>query len=238
MVAEGPLVSVVLPVYNGARYVRAALASVFAQSYRPLEVIVVDDGSTDGTPAAVRAFPGVRYVRQANRGAAAARNAALPLARGELVAFMDHDDLWTPDKLSVQVAYLAQHPSLAGVVAHLRLFLSDGAAEAVGVREELLAGDQVGWCTPTLVARAWAFDRVGYFDESYRNGSDTDWFLRARDLGVELGVVPNCLLLKRIHDSNVTLRPDAVNAGVLRALRASLDRRRRLRATGSRRQGP
>jgi glycosyltransferase involved in cell wall biosynthesis len=233
MVAGGPLVSVILPVYNGERYVRAALESVFAQTYRPLEVIVVDDGSTDGTPAAVRAFPDARYVRQPNRGPAAARNAALGLARGELVAFMDHDDLWTPDKLGVQVAHLAQHPSLAGVVAHFRHFLSDDVGEMPRLPEARFRGDRVGWCTPTLVVRRAVFDQVGLFDQTYRIGHDTDWFFRARERGFPLGVVRDCLVLKRTHNSNLTRRKDIVKAELLRSLKASIDRHRLRRESGT-----
>src|SRR5512143_3730544 len=108
-----PLVSVVMPVYNGARYLRQALESALAQTYRPLEIVVVDDGSTDETPAILAEFgTRIRALRQPNSGSAAARNAALDAARGELIAFLDADDLWLPQKLAVQVEYLREHPDV------------------------------------------------------------------------------------------------------------------------------
>src|SRR5512143_4014499 len=108
-----PLVSVVMPVYNGARYLRQALESALNQTYRPLEIIVVDDGSTDETSAILAEFGSrIRAIRQKNPGSAAARNAALQAAHGEIIAFLDADDLWLPQKLEVQVAYLRAHPDV------------------------------------------------------------------------------------------------------------------------------
>jgi glycosyltransferase involved in cell wall biosynthesis len=107
------LISCIVPVYNSERYLGETLDSILAQTYRPLEIIVVDDGSTDGT-AAVAAGYGhrVRYVRQANAGEAAARNRGLNVAEGEFVAFDDADDLWHPEKLERQVARLEHRPEI------------------------------------------------------------------------------------------------------------------------------
>src|SRR6187549_3720033 len=112
MTEERPLVSIIVPVYNGERYLRAALESIFAQTYRPLEVIVVDDGSVDDSGVIAQSFPEVRYIRQENQGVAAARNHGIETARGEFYAFLDQDDLWTPEKLTVQISYLLNDPDL------------------------------------------------------------------------------------------------------------------------------
>src|SRR5213078_156464 len=112
MTDEQPLVSVIIPVYNGARYLRAALESVFAQTYRPIEVIVVDDGSGDDSGVIAQSFPDVHFIHQENQGVAAARNHGFDAARGEFIAFLDQDDLWTPEKLKVQVNYLLNHPDV------------------------------------------------------------------------------------------------------------------------------
>ena len=108
------LVSVIIPTYNRARFLKEALESVLAQTYRPLEIIVVDDGSTDETPRVVTAFS-VRHVRGPRRGVVAARNRGILLARGEFLAFLDSDDLWLPEKISRQVAFFEEHPKAVAV---------------------------------------------------------------------------------------------------------------------------
>ena len=112
----GPLVSVVVPVYNVAAFLREALHSLVAQDYEPFEVVVIDDGSTDGSGAIARSYPGVRYLRQENQGPAAARNAGIAAARGEIVAFADADDVQLPTRLSVQVGYLIEHPEISATL--------------------------------------------------------------------------------------------------------------------------
>src|SRR3954451_23570366 len=107
---ELPLVSVIIPVHNGAKYLRAALESVFAQTYSPFEVIVVDDGSVDESGVIAQSFNDVRYIHQANQGVAAARNNGIGAARGEFLAFLDQDDLWTTEKLKLQMGYLMKDP--------------------------------------------------------------------------------------------------------------------------------
>src|SRR3954451_20944083 len=107
------LVSVVIPTYNGQRYIAATLDSILVQKHRPLEIWVVDDGSTDATTQVVRDYaPEVRLIEQSRRGHPAARNAGIRAAAGEFLAFLDHDDLWSPDKLELQMASFMQNPAL------------------------------------------------------------------------------------------------------------------------------
>src|SRR5688572_14285424 len=108
--ASGPFVSVIMPVYNGARYLAESLASAEAQTYPHFEIVVINDGSHDASGEIAQNFPHVRYWEQENQGIAAARNRAVSLARGELLAFLDHDDLWAPTKLELQVRYMQEHP--------------------------------------------------------------------------------------------------------------------------------
>ena len=220
------LVSVIVPMYNGERHARAALETVFAQDYRPIEVIVVDS-SDDTTGAIVRSFDGVRHVYQPKQGPAAARNLGIRTARGELIAFNDADDLWTRDKLAVQIEYLRTNRDVDAVISHLRLFIDGSPEDLPPMKRHLFESEPVGWIPQTLLARRAVFDRAGYFDESYSIADDTDWLVRARDLGVRFGVVPECLLLKRIHGSNLTLQSNGGLNELPRLLKASLDRRRR-----------
>src|SRR4051812_17019821 len=108
---QAPSVSIIIPAYNSERYLRASLQSVLEQTYRDYEVIVVDDGSTDGTKAAVLGVEGsIRYIYQSNQGPSAARNTGIAAARGDFICFLDADDSWTPDKLAIQVEFMERNP--------------------------------------------------------------------------------------------------------------------------------
>lgn len=223
-----PLVSVIVPVYNGERFLGAALESVARQDYPRLEIVVADDGSADRTAPIARAFPGVRYVHHPHQGLAATRNAGLAAANGELISFLDHDDLWPPQKLRVQVDYLQRHPEVDYVVAHLRNFLEPGCGRPSWLKPELLERDQVAFSTGTMLARRTVFDRIGEFDRRLTVGDDTDWFARARAAGIVAAALPDVLLHRRIHDRNHTGETlHLVQATTLSILKASLDRQRR-----------
>jgi glycosyltransferase involved in cell wall biosynthesis len=219
-----PGVSVIVPAFNRERYLGAALDSALAQEHRPLEIVVVDNGSTDGTARVARAYPGVRYVRQANRGAAVARNVGIAASRGEILAFLDSDDLWTPDKLRRQVALLRDHPRAGYCLARMRNFLEPGCPRPSWIDDAELARVEVCIGTGTLVARREVFETVGGFDPRYRCGSDTDWFFRAKDAGIGVGFLQEVLLLRRIHDANLSAERGANAPLLARIVKASLDR--------------
>jgi len=223
---EHPLVSVIIPVYNGARYLRAALESVFAQTYRPFEVIVVDDGSVDDSGDIAQSFPEVRYLRQENQGVAAARNNAIDAARGEFFAFLDQDDLWTPEKLRLQIGHLLSHPDLGYTLTQQQFFLDPGATLPAWFRKELLASVHTGWVLGTLVVRRAVFETVGSFATGYSAANDSDWFFRAKAAGIPMAVVPELLLLKRIHGANDSGRSKEILSELLKVVKTSLDRQR------------
>ena len=226
MSGGAPRVSVILAVRDGDRFLGEAMDSVEGQDYRDRELIVIDDGSTDGTRALAEARGGAIYVRQEHGGIASARNRGIGLARGELIAFMSHDDLWEPRKLRVQVGLLDEDPGLDLVVTRMRLFLEPGCARPAGSRREWFERDQEGWVPETMLARRPVFERVGLFDPTYVVGEDTDWFARARDAGLRSAVVPEALVRKRIHDRNASAEGGANSHLLLRALKASLERKR------------
>ena len=227
-----PVVSVVIPVYNGERFLAEALGSVFAQDYQPLEVVVVDDGSTDGSARLAWGFAGVVYAHQANAGPAAAHNRGARLARGDFLAFLDADDVWAPDKLTRQVGHLGSHPELLFVVGLFRYFLEPGHALPPGFNPGLLGRDLVGRITGTLVARREAFEQVGLFNPDSRVAEDVDWFARAKDLGVPMAVVPHVVLHKRIHDRNLSAAAAVNTRELLKALRGSVRRQQARRDAG------
>jgi glycosyltransferase involved in cell wall biosynthesis len=226
MTEHQPLVSVIIPVYNGARYLRAALGSVFAQTYRSFEVIVVDDGSVDDSGNIAQSFPDVRYIRQENRGVAAARNNAIAVARGEFFAFLDQDDLWTPEKLRLQIGHLLTHPDLGYTLTHQQFFLEPGATLPAWFRKELLSSVHTGWVLGTLVVRRTVFEQVGNFATGYSAANDSDWFFRAKAAGIPMAVVPELLLLKRIHGANDSGRSKEILSELLKVVKTSLDRQR------------
>jgi glycosyltransferase involved in cell wall biosynthesis len=226
MTEEKPLVSVVIPVYNGARYLREALESVFAQTYRPFEVIVVDDGSVDDSSLIAQSFPEVRYIRQANQGVAAARNNAIDTARGQFLAFLDQDDLWTPEKLRLQIGHLLSHPELGYTLTQQKFFLDPGAALPSWFRKELFDSVHTGWVLGTLVVRRTTFEQVGNFSTGYAAANDSDWFFRAKAAAIPMAVVPELLLLKRIHEANESARAREVLSELRKVVKSSLDRHR------------
>lgn len=223
---EQPLVSVIMPVHNGGRYLRAALESVFAQTYRPFEVIVVDDGSIDDSGIIAQSFPLVRYIDQANQGVATARNNGLKAAQGEFFAFLDQDDLWTPEKLKLQIGYFLSNPEVGYTLTQQQFFLEPGETLPAWFRKELLTSIHTGWVLGTLVVRRTAFEKVGSFATGYSAASDGDWFFRAKAAGIPMAVIPELLLLKRIHGANESARAKEILSELRRVVKSSLDRQR------------
>jgi glycosyltransferase involved in cell wall biosynthesis len=218
-------VSVIIPVYNAARYLPAALASVAAQTHAPVEVIVVDDGSTDDS-AAVAAQPGVQVLRQANAGPAQARNAGLAVARGELIAFLDADDEWLPHKLATQVAYLAAHPEAGYVLCRMRTVYEDEFTHPAAFNSAHFAGEPRAPLPSALLVRAATLAAVGPFDVALRAAEDFDWFARAHDRGIGEGLVDEVLFIKRMHGTNLSLDVPLNHRNMFLALQRSIARKR------------
>ena len=216
------LVSVIIPVYNGERYLDQTLDSVLRQDYQPIEIIVVDDGSTDRTAEIVRSYQTILYIYQNNQGPSAARNTGITAAQGEFVAFLDADDMWTPQKLRLQVAYLTQHLEVGFVYAHRRMIIEEGVEPPHWYREK----DSPGLFAGTLVARKKIFEKVGLFNPEYRFGENAEWLARAKDAGISLAILPETLLISRVHGQNLTHHSDAMRSNVLKALKSSIDRQR------------
>ena len=228
------LVSCIVPVYNAAQYLATALGSILGQTHPAIEVIVADDGSTDTTRAiAERHGPRVRWVSQPTAGPAATRNLGLRASRGELVAFLDADDRWHPEKLACQVARLTARPAIDVSLTHVQLFWDDHECEeARRYRDHPRAGGVPGFATTTLLARRRAFDIVGLLDAGLWFADSVDWFLRARERGLVLEVLPAVLAYHRMHARNLTRRREgASREEFLRVVRASLVRRRALGGT-------
>jgi glycosyltransferase involved in cell wall biosynthesis len=218
------LLSVIIPVFNGQRFLRDAVANVLAQGHEPLEIIVVDDGSTDDTPALIRSFgPRVISVRlDQNRGPAAARNAGIDRARGSVIGFLDVDDLWPIGRLPAMIEPLLGDPACSVVKGYARVCHTlDPEANPHLVSEPVL-GPWIG----SAIYRKQAFEDVGLFDAGMTYTEDIDWFLRARERRIGLYILDTVTLLVRRHDANMTLGKDCYDMKVMSVLKRSLDRRR------------
>jgi len=235
-----PLVSVIVPAYNCERYIGEALRSALNQDYPNKEIIVINDGSTDGTASVLAAFGGnVTVVDQPNSGAAVARNAALQLASGKYVAFLDSDDLWLPSKLRVQVTYLEKHPDIGMVYSAWREWRpdTDGTFRLPNLHDEArefeLDDANSGWLynkllldcvvhTTTVLLRADVAARVGQFDASLRRGQDYDYWLRVSRL-TPIHKLRNVFSLYRIHGESISFAPHRLNYAYL-VIRRAIDR--------------
>ncbi|MCW5850181.1 MAG: glycosyltransferase family 2 protein [Anaerolineae bacterium] len=221
-----PLISVIIPVYNGSRYLDAALASVQAQTHSPLDMIVVNDGSTDGSAAIAAAYPAVRLVSQPNQGTAAARNHGVNLARGDYLAFLDQDDVWVADKLERQMAAFQARPELDMVFGQVQQFFSPDWEAAA--RSGLYCPPQpvTGYLPSALLVRRSSCLAVGPFETGWRVGEWANWFVRACDLGLTAWVVPHVVAWRRLHAGNKGLLDHAARVEYPRLLKAALDQRR------------
>jgi len=214
-----PLVSVVIPVFNGERFLREAVQSVLDQQYSALEIIVVDDGSTDNTAILARSLPEpVRYLHQTNQGPAAARNRGIEQAQGSLIAFADADDLWPAGKLESQLPLLIKDPRIDIVLGRIQQVLLSEAQEFGETAFSVNLG--------SAVIRKSVFERIGLFDETMRYSEDVDWFMRARESGAAIVTIDAVTLLYRQHEQNMTRGKSTAELNVLKALKKSLDRRR------------
>ena len=221
------LVSVIIPAYNRQTYIKDAIESVLAQSHRPIEIIVVDDGSTDHTAEIAKAFQGdVRCFLRKTGGPAAARNDGLKLARGELISFLDSDDLWPPNSLTSQLQCLNTHPHAQHAMGKASFFMEPGTIPPGGFRKKLLDGPQITRLIPAMVARKSVFDIVGPFDDRLRTAEDVDWFCRANDLNITMTQNPSVVLNVRIHRSNMSLLSTHNTQNLMRALRESVLRKK------------
>jgi glycosyltransferase involved in cell wall biosynthesis len=224
------LISCIVPVFNGERYIRETLDSILAQTYRPLEVIVADDGSTDDTAMIVSSYGDqVRYLFQPNAGTAAACNLGIRAAQGDFIAFLAADDLWHPEKLSRQISRFQARPDLDICVTHVQNFwIPQLQEEAERSRNDRISQPLPGYVPQTLLARHALFETVGHFNIALRHADSTDWFLRVIEHGGVIDLLPDVLVYRRIHQSNLSRRmASASRQEYVELVKATLDRRRR-----------
>jgi len=222
-----PMVSVVIPVHDAAAFVADAVASVREQSRPPDEIIVVDDASTDGSGEIAAALGAdIRVIRhERNQTLPGARNTGVEACTGDIVVFLDADDLWAPDKTERQLALLDEHPDVSIVVGRTHKMRRVETDDSAG-RFELWGEPELLLSMGAAAIRRPAFDRVGRYDLSLAFTCDWDWFMRARELGVPIRTHTDVVQYYRRHEHNLTEDADHGNRDTLAMLRKSLGRRR------------
>jgi glycosyltransferase involved in cell wall biosynthesis len=218
-----PRVSALICVRDGEAYLAEAIESVLGQTEPPDEVIVAEDSSTDRSAEVARSYaPRVRLIQPEPRGLGGARNAAVEASSGELLAFLDSDDLWEPRKLELQLAAFARDPALDFVFTCAREFASARDAKRFPVRPGTLPGGLAS----ALCARREAIERADGFDFDTRLADVLTWLARARELGMRERTLPDVLVRRRVHENNLTRQQRGDLGDYARVLKQSLDRRR------------
>jgi glycosyltransferase involved in cell wall biosynthesis len=233
---HAPLISTIIPVYNCELYLAEALKSVLAQTYGPVEIIVVDDGSTDGSAKVAQDFSAsVGYFRQPNSGAGAARNCGVALSKGEFLAFLDADDIWAVEKLSLQMAVFQDNPGVDFVFGHVKQFFSPELDEGTKSKLHCPDGELPGYYPGSMLVKRESFFRVGLFETDWGIGEFINWYIKSKEIGLVSLLIPEVVAKRRLHANNMSARKRDSQTDYVRILKASLDRRR---ASARTRQGP
>jgi glycosyltransferase involved in cell wall biosynthesis len=227
-----PRVTCVIPVFNGERYLAPAIDSVLGQSDGLVEIVVVDDGSTDGTAAVARSFGSdIRYLHQENAGPATAINHGLRTATREFITVLDADDLWPAGRLQRQLAHFEERPdleiSLGQVMNFWETELQEEADRFSGHR---LSEPIAAYSLSAMLARRHLLESVGYLNADRRHAFSTDWFVRVRERGVVFAGLPEVVLNRRLHPNNRSRQFAGRSRNeFLDLLKQSLDRQRQQR---------
>lgn len=217
-----PRVSVTIPTFNCARFLVRAISTALSQTYTDYEIIVVDDGSTDGTRDVVAQFGDrVQYLYQPNGGLSSARNLALSRASGEFIAYLDADDMWYPHKLERQVAFLDAHKECGLVHSDVTIISDTDDVICYRANQETLREVPEGYCTldllrrchiqvPTVLERRNCIERVGNFDERLKTAQDYLHWIRIATEGWAIGYIAEPLAMYRRTASSLSSSPRRV----------------------------
>ncbi len=226
---KNELISVIIPVYNCEKYVGEAIESVLAQTYHPIEIIVIDDGSTDNSSKVVKNFkdPIINYHYQKNKGLGAARNQGVSLSKGNYIAFLDSDDVWMPEKLSLQMDIFLNSTEIDMMFGHVIQFYSPDLYDKSKLRKKNIEEKFSGHCAGTMVIKKESFHYCGNFATNWIVGEFVDWYSKAKEKNLKEFVCPEVLVKRRIHDDNMGVREKKSQVDYVRILKAALDRRRK-----------
>ena len=223
-----PLISVIIPVYNGERYLADAIGSVLSQTYSSVELIVADDGSTDRTAEIVSHFCNrLYYLPCKHAGFGATLNRGIAAATGRYLAFLDADDLWMERKLELQIKAITEK-DVNMVFGHIQQFISPELDDEDKDKFVYKAAPMPAYCSSTIMVSKELFYKIGEFTTEYPAGEFIEWFMRAKDLGVTIHLLPDIIAKRRLHLHNTTriLRQQKNHINYARILKAGINRRR------------
>lgn len=218
------MIAIVIPVYNGAKFLGESIDSALSQSYRPIQVIVIDDGSTDESFAIASSYGDVTVRYQGQGGPSAARNHGLSLVEAEFVTFVDADDQMTKDGLRAQYEHLAADDQLECVFGYANTKLEPGTQTPAWLNAPVGHNSVVPF--PSALFRTATLREVGGFDESVRVGEWFELFTRLRERPFAVSVVPTEVIHKRVHSDNLSHQQEEMQAGMFLSLKKRLERQR------------
>jgi GT2 family glycosyltransferase len=222
---EKPLISVIIPVFNGERFIREAVQNIISQNYPALEIIIVNDGSYDETEDIIKQLPvDLRYFSQPNSGPAAARNRGIRNASGDFIAFLDVDDLWPENNLHSLMGEMLQYPELCVVRGYGQLMEYDAVTNIYNFIGS--PKDSFFHFIGAGLYRKTVFEKVGLFDPTLRFAEDSDWYIRAAELGIKMKRLEETRLYVRRHGQNMTEGKNIVELNTLKLFKKFIDRKR------------
>lgn len=219
-------VSVVIPCLNGELYLAEAINSVLNQSYEVDEIIVVDNGSTDTSKEIAMSFPKVKYIFFAERNQVLARNYGCCVAEGDYITFLDQDDIWLSEKTQLQLKFLENNPDHIAVIGLQKMFLQPGCQKPSWLKQEFLNTSQPAYLPSAMMVRKKTIYGDFSFDENFNFTSDVAWFFKAKEIGLQIGVINEILLHRRIHDTNLSFNLPILHSEYLKIISQSLKSRR------------
>lgn len=228
MNSSSPLVSVILPVYNMEKYVAESIHSVLDQTYNNIEIICINDGSTDNSLELLKTFGNKIIIVECaqNGGIGAARNAGIAVATGDFLALMDADDMWEPAKIETQINQFKRNTHLDISFCYMKCFLSPDLPDEIKAIRHCPPEPMPGQVSATAMIKTSSFWKVGLFDPKWRVGEFIDWMTKAIEHGLTYEMLPDAFLLRRIHATNTGVIERPSRTDYLKIVKAALDRKR------------
>jgi glycosyltransferase involved in cell wall biosynthesis len=223
------MISIIVPVHNGAKFIAEALQSIFNQTFKDYEIIVIDDGSTDETRQIVEKYrDSVAYFYQENAGAGVARNLGVEKTCGDFIAFLDADDYWTVDKLEKQYNYLLANNEVDAVFGYAEQ-ISQADWKTKDVTEKSPDKALASYLPSAMLIRRKSFYRAGFYPIEYQVGEVVEWYLKAQEAGLNMILLPDLVYWRRIHSDNLGIRHKSSIGDYVKIVKRSMERRRQIK---------
>ena len=227
---QNKLISIIIPVYNTEKYVKEALDSIFSQTYKNFEIICIDDGSIDNSLSILESFGDkIQIIKNdKNHGTSESRNKGIHVAKGEFIAFLDADDVWTSNKLELQIKEFNNNSDLDISFTHMQCFISPELSEQAKSLRSCPSNPILGYVPSTAMIKRSSFDKVGYFDRKFKNVEFMDWINKAKEGSLNIEITKEVLLFRRIHETNLGIVDrEHTRNDYLKVIKESLDRKRK-----------